>query len=778
MKKTPLLNTKLVQHMDVPMIPNVLMLDAGENLDDKLFVRGDLLDALSVDIYFKDVKSKLLNVFDVVTTKLRNHISDTYCHTNPTEKRYWNNKLDKAEWDVAMATIQQRITELENTSGSTGEPVDLSGFITREQLSTALANIDWTQVSPNLSGYVKNGSLLGTINGVAFNQGSSITISGTGSGSTSYKVTGLSYNNGLLTLTQDNNSSISVNIPTGSTVDLSNYVTKSGLKTINGNSLIGSGNIQVGEGGSSFTLEPATATTLGGIKIGYAQSGRNYPVQLDANNNAYVNVPWYPGEAGESSYDDSEVRGLISQLESDLNQLSGDIDSTISTTVADRLADANWLRSNFPWGEVFHYDGWSSDMQAYLKTVGLIDTNGNVGWSELSQTVSSIEGRVINLEKNPGGGSTMTGTEIIQAIDTTNTPYTNMYSFYTNLDDDGNILKELVAGFKTQASSTGVQASQYAKAIGENSEGIAGVITKVDTIQDEVSSVRTEVGTKWSTTDGQNYVSGLVASATSDSAIASIIAKADSDTYAAIHTKVENDQTLIGLIASRVDVTTSSFTIGDDDGGYVHIYKASTLYGTIDITAGDADDYTNITTRIGGDPQDTVEATNYIASNGSGYFAGGNFSWDTSGNVTVKGTVHANAMYTTPKIIEGSSYTIDMKTDPHCLYILEGAEGKENYITLPHPGDYKGLELQFFLPIFTRGTADGFLLSTAETNGYFTPLYGLEGMYYEQYTTPTQSSWRIPMNKFVTVKSLPIGHNVGKSDEWLWVVISGYDEQS
>ena len=324
MKKTPLLNTKLVQHMDVPMIPNVLMLDAGENLDDKLFVRGDLLDALSVDIYFKDVKSKLLNVFDVVTTKLRNHISDTYCHTNPTEKRYWNNKLDKAEWDVAMATIQQRITELENTSGSTGEPIDLSGFITREQLSTALASIDWTQVSPNLSGYVKNGSLLGTINGVAFNQGSSITIGGTGSGSTSYKVTGLSYNNGLLTLTQDNNSSISVNIPTGSTVDLSNYVTKSGLKTINGNSLIGSGNIQVGEGGSSFTLEPATATTLGGIKIGYVQSGRNYPVQLDANNKAYVNVPWVQGAGGTSDDPDDpneKKDKIITLTESEFNQL-------------------------------------------------------------------------------------------------------------------------------------------------------------------------------------------------------------------------------------------------------------------------------------------------------------------------------------------------------------------------------------------------------------------------------------------------------------------------
>lgn len=36
----------------------------------------------------------------------------------------------------------------------------------------------------------------------------------------------------------------------------------------------------------------ATADALGSIKIGYDQSGKNYPVELDTNNKAYVNVPW------------------------------------------------------------------------------------------------------------------------------------------------------------------------------------------------------------------------------------------------------------------------------------------------------------------------------------------------------------------------------------------------------------------------------------------------------------------------------------------------------
>lgn len=36
----------------------------------------------------------------------------------------------------------------------------------------------------------------------------------------------------------------------------------------------------------------ASNDNIGGIKTGYTQSGKNYPVSLDENNKAYVNVPW------------------------------------------------------------------------------------------------------------------------------------------------------------------------------------------------------------------------------------------------------------------------------------------------------------------------------------------------------------------------------------------------------------------------------------------------------------------------------------------------------
>lgn len=44
--------------------------------------------------------------------------------------------------------------------------------------------------------------------------------------------------------------------------------------------------------GGTYTLPAATSSALGGIKIGYTANAKNYPVQLDASNKAYVNVPW------------------------------------------------------------------------------------------------------------------------------------------------------------------------------------------------------------------------------------------------------------------------------------------------------------------------------------------------------------------------------------------------------------------------------------------------------------------------------------------------------
>ena len=40
----------------------------------------------------------------------------------------------------------------------------------------------------------------------------------------------------------------------------------------------------------------ATTNSIGGIKLGYTQNGKNYAVKLDSEDRAYVSVPWVSGE--------------------------------------------------------------------------------------------------------------------------------------------------------------------------------------------------------------------------------------------------------------------------------------------------------------------------------------------------------------------------------------------------------------------------------------------------------------------------------------------------
>jgi hypothetical protein len=48
----------------------------------------------------------------------------------------------------------------------------------------------------------------------------------------------------------------------------------------------------IADNANNYSLPTASSTIKGGITLGYPQSGKNYPVALDSNGKAYVNVPW------------------------------------------------------------------------------------------------------------------------------------------------------------------------------------------------------------------------------------------------------------------------------------------------------------------------------------------------------------------------------------------------------------------------------------------------------------------------------------------------------
>lgn len=47
----------------------------------------------------------------------------------------------------------------------------------------------------------------------------------------------------------------------------------------------------IADGANKYILPTASDTILGGVKTGYTQNGKNYPIQLN-NKQMLVNVPW------------------------------------------------------------------------------------------------------------------------------------------------------------------------------------------------------------------------------------------------------------------------------------------------------------------------------------------------------------------------------------------------------------------------------------------------------------------------------------------------------
>ena len=59
----------------------------------------------------------------------------------------------------------------------------------------------------------------------------------------------------------------------------------------------------------------ATSTTLGLVRIGYPESGKNYPVKLKSSNQMYVNVPWTDNNTTYSAGAGLSLSGTVFSLE-------------------------------------------------------------------------------------------------------------------------------------------------------------------------------------------------------------------------------------------------------------------------------------------------------------------------------------------------------------------------------------------------------------------------------------------------------------------------------
>lgn len=119
--------------------------------------------------------------------------------------------------------------------------------------------------------------------------------------------------------------------------------TKIGTININGVNT----NIYAPTAGEPVKYEVATSTTLGLVRIGYPESGKNYPVELNSSNQMYVNVPWTDNNTTYSAGAGLSLSGTVFSLGKATPTTLGGVKvssteiSTISTVAATTFGSRN-----------------------------------------------------------------------------------------------------------------------------------------------------------------------------------------------------------------------------------------------------------------------------------------------------------------------------------------------------------------------------------------------------------------------------------------------------
>ena len=91
----------------------------------------------------------------------------------------------------------------------------------------------------------------------------------------------------------------------------------------------------------------ATSTTLGLVRIGYPESGKNYPVELNSSNQMYVNVPWTDNDTTYSAGAGLSLSGTVFSLGKATPTKLGGVKvssteiSTVSTVAATTFGSQN-----------------------------------------------------------------------------------------------------------------------------------------------------------------------------------------------------------------------------------------------------------------------------------------------------------------------------------------------------------------------------------------------------------------------------------------------------
>lgn len=142
---------------------------------------------------------------------------------------------------------------------------------------------------------------------------------------------------------------------------------------------------------STFTPPTSSATVLGGIKVGYATSGKNYKVQVDSSGNAFVNVPWTDNN---TTYNEAtaDTLGLVK-----IGYASNGKNYAVLLANGKMYVNVPWTDSNTTYTQATSDDlglvkiGYSANGKNYPVA---LDGNGkmyvNVPWTDTNTTYTNM----------------------------------------------------------------------------------------------------------------------------------------------------------------------------------------------------------------------------------------------------------------------------------------------------------------------------------------------------------------------------------------------------
>lgn len=192
------------------------------------------------------------------------------------------------------------------------------------------------------------------------------------------------------------------------------------------------------DGLSNYSLPIASGSKLGGIKTGYASTGKTYGVQVDADGDAYVNVPWtdtdtkynvvsttenglapiLPAENADKKFLNGQGQWIVPETGSDINPddyvkksgdtMTGDLNMEADINFGSQKGMSKDQSNRLIIGDTEHhtiiqssskvgvYNG-KSGLESIVDTGDIVD---NLSSTETKKPLSAAQGKVLSDKLN------------------------------------------------------------------------------------------------------------------------------------------------------------------------------------------------------------------------------------------------------------------------------------------------------------------------------------------------------------------------------------------